>query len=109
MTIDAATMSQKLYEDSKDWADKNGAADLYEETRRTLRAQIAVKFLTEAGSVSKAELLAEADEVYISHIKAMVEARRIANIARAQVDANRAFIDLVRSQESSRRAEMSMK
>ena len=101
-------LAHGYYEHGKDWAEKDGAASLYEETRRTLRSQIATKFLPEAGSVAKAEMQAEATIEYIEHVKAMVGARTVANIARAQFDADKAFIDLVRSQESSRRAEMQL-
>jgi hypothetical protein len=101
-------LARGFYEHGKDWSEKDGAASLYEETRRTLRAQIALKFLPDAGSVSKAEMNAEGTIEYIEHVKAMVAARTVANIARAQFDADRAFIDLVRSQESSRRAEMQL-
>lgn len=109
MTFDPATLARTMFEHGRDWAEANCGADLLEETRRTLRSQIALRFLPDAGSVSKAEMHAEATQEYIDHIKSMVEARKIANIARAQFDADRAFIDLVRSQESSRRAEMSMR
>lgn len=104
-----AELARGFYEHGKDWAEKDGAASLFEETRKTLRSQIALKFLPEAGSVSKSEMMAEATHEYIDHVKSMVAARTTANIARAQFDADRAFIDLVRSQESSRRAEMTMR
>ena len=109
MTFDPAELAKRFRDDGLAWAEKNCAADMLEETRRTLRSQIALKFLPDAGSVSKAEMTAEATAEYIEHVKAMVIARKDANRAKVQYDADRAFIDLVRSQESSRRAEMNMR
>lgn len=106
--FDPATLAHTLFEHGRDWADKNASADILEETRRTLHSQIAVGLLPECKSVAKAEMHAEATEEYIEHIKAMVEARKAANTARVQYDADRAFIDLLRSQESSRRTEMQL-
>lgn len=109
MNFEPEKLSRRFRDDGITWAEKNGAADLLEETRKTLRSQIALKYLPEAGSANKAEMMAEATQEYIDHIKAMVEARKEANKARVQYDADEAFIDLVRSQESTRRAEMNMR
>lgn len=109
MSFEPAELAKRFRDDGHTWADKDGAASLLEETRKTLRSQIAVALFATAGSAAKAEMMAEATAEYIEHVKAMVEARREANRARAQFDADRAFIDLVRSQESSRRAEMNMR
>lgn len=107
--INPPALSNAFYQHGKNWAETNAAAELLEETRKTLRSQIALKFLPNAGSVSKAEMMAEATQEYIDHIHAMVDARRVANTARAQFDSDRALIDLIRSHESSRRAEMQMR
>lgn len=109
MSFDPNRMAHQLREHGLDWADKDAAASVFEETRKTLRSQIALQHLPTAGSVSKAEMIAEATAEYIEHVKSMVEARRVANRARVLFDSDRAFIDLTRSQESSRRAEMSIR
>lgn len=109
MDFDPHKIAERYRNDGWTWADKDGAASLLEETRKTLRSQIALKFLPDAGSVSKAEMNAEATEEYIIHVRNMVDARTQANRARAQFDADRAFIDLIRSQESTKRAELSMR
>lgn len=108
MSFDPEKIAKRFRDDGNTWAEKNCAADLLEETRKTLRSQIALKYLPEVGSVSKAEMMAEATTEYIEHVTSMVEARKEANKARVQFDADEAYIDLVRSQESSRRAEMRM-
>lgn len=109
MNFDPTKLAEQLLQHGSAWAEDNCAADLLEETRKTLRSQIAMKFLPDAGSVSKAEMAAEATQEYIDHIKSMVEARKKANISRVQYDSDRAFIELIRSQESTRRAEMNLR
>ena len=106
MDFDPRTLAQDLVAHGNLWADRNSAAEILEETRKTLRAQIAQKYLTEGMATNRAELSAEASKEYIDHLHAMTEARRLSNRARVQYDADRAFIDLVRSQESTKRAEM---
>lgn len=106
MNFDPHKLAEKLLEHGAAWADANCAADLLEETKKTLRSQIALKHIPEVGSVAKAEMIAEASVEYIDHIRDMVEARRKANKNRVQYDADKSFIEMIRSQESSRRAEL---
>src|ERR1700722_10257489 len=89
MDFEPYKLAEQLLHHGTDWAEKNGAADLLEETRKTLRSQIAMRFLPDAGSVAKAEMMAEATGDYFEHIKAMVEARKVANTARVQYDSDR--------------------
>lgn len=107
--FDPSNLARQFLNHREDWADKNACAELLEESRKNLRSQIAMKFLPDAGSMNKAEAMAEATQEYIDHIKDMVEARRVANRARAQCDADQVYIDLTRSQESTRRAEMGIR
>lgn len=88
------------------WAELNAAADLLEESRKSVRAQYAMEHMPTAKSLNKAELMAEADTRYQDHIKAMVEARKKANLAQVHYKASQVWADLLRSQESTRRAEM---
>lgn len=109
MSFDPHQLAEQMLNHGATWAEQNAAADLLEETRKTLRSQLATKFIPEVGSAVKAEMMAEASQEYIEHIRSMVEARRKANTARVQYDSDRAFIDLIRSQESTKRAEMAMR
>lgn len=102
-------IASKLADAGREWADKESAASLLEETRKSVRAQLACGYFEEAGSAAKAELKAEADTRYIDHVKAMVEARKQANIARVNYDSGRIWTDLVRTIEASKRAEMNMR
>lgn len=104
MNFDPTKLAEQLLHHGSEWADKNAAADVLERTKDTLLSQIALKFIPDAGSVAKAEMMAEATIEYIEHIKSMVEARRISNIAKCQYDTDRTYIDMIRSQEATERA-----
>lgn len=105
----AEEVSHNMARLGHEWADKECAASLLEETRKSVRAQYAMEHFGDAKTIGKAELMAEADERYIEHINKMVIARKAANIGKVNFDSCKAWIDLIRSQEASRRAEMTMR
>lgn len=104
--MDLNRMHQRLIELGEDWADKNSSADLLEESRKSVRAQIAMHYMTEAKTAAKAEMMAEADDGYVEHVKAMVEARRKANLAKVNYEAAKTWIELSRTKEATRRTEL---
>ncbi len=89
------------------WADADGAANLLEETRGTLLGKLLREHFDQPAW--KAEALAKADPRYEEHIKAMVAARTVSNLAKVRYDGSKVLADLQRSAESTRRAEMQMK
>jgi len=89
------------------WADADGAASLLEETKGTLLGKLLKEHFDQPAW--KAEALAKADPRYEEHIKAMVAARTMSNLAKVRYDGARAMGDFERSVESTRRAEMQMK
>jgi len=91
-----------------DWADKCAAAELMEETKKSLLAQLTVSFMREGGTKSAAEAKALASTEYQEHIAKMVEARRQANTARVKYDSVKVYLNMLRTYEASRRAEMQM-
>jgi hypothetical protein len=105
----ATTIAERLASAGEEWADKEAAASLLEDTRKRVRAQVAVAHIAEGASAAKAELLAEASDQYHEHLQAMVEARKAANIARVNYDAGKTWTDLVRTQEATKRAEMNLR
>lgn len=102
-------IASRIAEAGREWSEKECAAQMLEETRRSVRAQIASEHISDLGSVAKAELLAEASAKYREHIKAMVEARKQANIAKVNYDTGKLWTDLVRTREASERAAMQMR
>jgi hypothetical protein len=92
-----------------DWSDKNAAADLLEESKKSILAELMNGHASTASAQSARESLALADPVYRLHITSMVTARKEANRARVKYDAMKMLAELRRSQESTRRAEMSLR
>lgn len=101
------TLAEELTKRGNDWADKNAAADLLEENKKTLLAELTLQWPQD--SMVKAEARAKADCRYRQHIELMVEARRQANKARVSYDSIRAFEGMWRTKESTLRAEMSLR
>lgn len=99
--IDIASIYKKLVQSGEDWADKNGAADMLEETRHTVLNQIIQDF---EGSYAAKESMAKASDRYEAHIRAMVEARKAANLARVKWEAQKIFVELIRTKAASERA-----
>ena len=104
---DPAKLAQSIVARGELWADANHAADLLEETKGTLLSKIMKEHLDLPAW--KAETLARADMRFEEHIKAMVDARRVANLTRVRYDGAKAMGEFIRSAESTRRAEMQIK
>lgn len=104
---------EKIYHNlvtlGEDWAQADAAASMLEETRTSLRAKLTSELLPEKGSVAKALVYAEATEAYSDHVKSAVKARRIANVAKVKYDSAKVWVDLMRSKEATKRAEMTMR
>ena len=104
---DPSRFAAAIVKRGEEWADKEAAAALLEETRKTVLA------LEMSGhgdiAVSKAEMHALASDVYRRHVISMVEARRQANKAKVAYDGAKAMMELARSAEATRRTEMGLR
>ena len=96
-----------------EWADKDAAASILEETKKTLLAQLVQdeqRGSKAAGgkvlSVAQAENNAMANPQYEAHLKLMIEARKESNRAKVRYDTGRVKIELMRSLIAARREEM---
>lgn len=107
MSFDPEKVYDALVKAGEDWADADAAASLLEETRKSVLA----KLMTEAPHASQGgkEMQALADPVYSRFVEGMVAARKAANKARVRYDSAKVLSELRRSQESTRRAEMSLR
>jgi hypothetical protein len=106
MSFDPDKAFDALVKAGEDWADKQAAADLLEETRKSVLA----KLINEAeGSVNAREYKALADPEYKTFVEGMVTARKAANKARVRYDSAKVLAEMRRSEESTRRAEMTMR
>jgi hypothetical protein len=103
---DPARFAQSIVARGELWSDANGAAELLEETKGTLLAKLLKEHFEQPAW--KADALAKGDARYEEHIKAMVDARRLANLARVRYDGAKAMGEFARSAESTRRAEIQL-
>lgn len=93
---------QRLLEAGEDWADKDAAADMLEQTKKTVLAELMNGL---QGAASERERLALADAAYKLHLAKMNAARKEANRARVRYDSARVLAEMRRTQESTRRME----
>jgi hypothetical protein len=91
----------------EDWADKDAAASLLEENKKSVLA----KYKNESDGKSEAakESLALCHPEYLDHVAQMIESRRQANRARVRYDSAKVLAEMRRSEESTRRAEMTLR
>lgn len=89
----------------EEWAESDRAANLLEETKHSILSQIK---LSSEGLSSEAakETFARASDAYMDHVKAMTDARGKANMAKVKWVVAQSYVDLIRTMESSRRAEL---
>lgn len=104
--FDPEAIYQKLSDAGEEWADKDAAANILEETKKTLLAELMTGF---QGSNAERERNALADTTYKHHLKTMVSARKDANRAKVRYDAMRVLAEMRRTQESTRRAEANIR
>jgi hypothetical protein len=107
MDFDPDKIHARLVTLGEEWADKEAAADLLEQTRRNVRAEIMRQ--SNESSVAAAEAHAESSIRYKEHVVSMVEARRIANRAHVNYKAAQVWVEMARSVESTRRAELNLR
>lgn len=84
MPIKDQPLSEQFRLAAEAWVDANAAADLLEETKSACLSQRAMA-LGEM-SVAKAEMIVKSSEEWHEHLKAIVEARRVANRLKVQKD-----------------------
>ena len=97
-------LHERLRLAGEEWAEADYAASLLEETKKSVLSQEMQRF---AGlSNAAAEAKAMGSDVYLNHIREMSAARREANKARVRYDSAKMFVELLRTQEATKRAEM---
>ncbi|MFO0271515.1 MAG: hypothetical protein ACK53W_13390 [Gemmatimonadota bacterium] len=89
------------------WADADAAANLLEDTRKTVLAELMRQ--VPGKSHYEREMHALSHPTYGEHLRATSEARRKANRARVSYQTEQARIELIRTAESTRRAQMAIR
>lgn len=88
----------------EDWADKEAAAQILEDSKSAIMAQ----WQTELGDipVNRAEQTVKASTRWYNHLEKIVEARKVANIAKIQLETIRMKAWEHNNQEANTRTEM---
>lgn len=91
---------------AKDWVEKDSAANLLEQTKTAVLAQMISKF----GDIphNKAEREVKASPEWLDHVTKMVKARQAANLARAKKEYINMKFSEWQSGEATKRAEMKL-
>lgn len=106
MNFDPDWIYQNLIKSGEHWADKEAAASLLEETKKTVLAEQAVYYRNTNMSISESEQRALAGGNYREHLDKMIEARKEANKAKVRYQSMQTLADLRRTEQSTRRVEM---
>jgi len=94
-------IEERLRLAGEDFAEKNAAAELLEETKKVVFSKLCSNS-TEKTQGAK-ETSAYCQPEYEEHIISMVEARKVANKARVKYESGRIWVDLLRSKEATER------
>lgn len=93
---------RKLVTLGEEWADAHAAAELLEETRKSLLSQLSTE--SQESSVSAREAFALRHADYLRHVENMVNLRKAANKARVRYDSARVLAELKRTEAANERA-----
>lgn len=106
MEFDGSNVSwaDRYREMGEDWADKEAAAQLLEDTKSAVMAQ----WQTELGDlpVNRAEQTVKASARWRSYIQDTVDARKAANLAKVRLEATRMKAMEYQAKEANNRTEM---
>lgn len=106
-SFDPAKIYEALVRSGDMWVDKDAAANLLEETKKTVLAELMSKSVE--STVAAREQVALASPEYRLHVTQMVSARKEANRAKVNYDAQKVLAELRRTEQSNYRAEMGLK
>lgn len=102
MSLNPTEVYKQLVKEGELWADAQHAAELLEETKRSLLSQLS----TESNETSAAakEAFSTRHPDYRKHLEAMVGARRAANKAKVRYDSMKILAELRRTEAANERA-----
>ena len=97
-------LASELSRRGLEWADLDAAANALEEARKSLLAELSLQWTGESRAAANDKALASAE--YKLHVAQMCTARKEANRARVRYDTYKVYVELERTAESTRRAEV---
>lgn len=100
--LDPKDIHERLVTLGTEWAEENAAAELLEETKKTLIAEL-MNECNEKSSNAK-ETYALRQRRYLDHIEGMVAARKAANKSKVRYDSAKVWAELKRTEAANERA-----
>ena len=104
--MNANELFQKLTQAGEEWADRQAAYNILEDTKTAVLARLMMK--STAASVAAKEVEAKASIEFQGHVETTQDAMKAALKAKVRYEAIKTWIDLRRSEEATRRAEMKL-
>jgi hypothetical protein len=104
MQFNPNEIAERMRLAGEEWSDLDAAANMLEETRKSVLAELVNQ--SKGGSIAAKESEALANPAYKLHLTNMVNARREANRARVKYDTSKMWVELVRTSEATKRAEL---
>lgn len=105
--MDTNEIFEKLEQAGMDWADKNAAADILEETKYSVLSECMGLHIEDSNAA--AETKARRDPKFKNHLSVMVAARKEANKAKVKYESIKTWIDLRRTEEATERAKINLR
>lgn len=102
--LDANDLFRKMQESGSEWADLQSAANVLEDTTKSVLARLMM--MSQASSVAAREMEALASNGYQEHIKATQEAKAKALKAKVRYEGIKVWIELRRDESATERAIM---
>jgi hypothetical protein len=99
-------LSEIYAEAGEDWSSKEAAAQLLEETKSAIMAQ--KQSMLPEMPVNRAEQIVKASPDWYEHIEKIVEARRVANLAKIELEVIRMRFNEQNNIQANARLEMKM-
>ena len=107
--FDPNVMVKRAEKLGDDWAEKDAAFGMLDDTKKNLEGKLVSPLLDEGIPVTKAVYYAHAKQEYANYIKNLSEAREAKNKASVKYKTYLKWIDLIQTKEANQRAEMKIK
>ena len=105
--FDPNHIAHELSERGLVWADADAAFRALDDTTKSVLSEAMSHSVEKSNAAAETE--ARRSQMYKMHLEALADARRVSNRARVNMDVYKIWIELMRSKESSRRAEMTLR
>ena len=108
MKIDPDKLRHDLIEAGEAWADADAACRALENSKSSVIAQAALPWLDSGKSYAYSEAQARGSAMVVNHLEELAEANRVANLTRVRYEVAKIYVDLLRTQAATLRAEMQL-